>query len=75
MVIPHREAMREGLRRNHLAYSKTAKINIGHSRRLVLGLALVRRPSLRGLSGLAETFLRRGRSWWRGKKERAAVNI
>jgi hypothetical protein len=62
----------EDLQTRGFDYSKTAKINIGHSHRLVLGLALVGKPPLHGLSGLAETSLdlqRRG-----GKEECGMAN-
>jgi hypothetical protein len=56
--------------REDLQCSETAKTNISRSRPLVLGLALVRKPSLHGFSGLAETSLnlrRRGRVLVEGK--------
>ena len=56
--------MKEDLETKRLDGLRTAKTDTRHSRHLVLGLALVRKPSLHGFSGLAEASLnpqRRGK--------------
>ena len=56
--------MKEDLETKRLDGLRTAKTDTRHSRHLVLGLALVRKPSRHGFSGLAEASLnpqRRGK--------------
>ena len=56
--------MKEDLETKRLDGLRTAKTDTRHSRHLVLGLALVRKSSLHGFSGLAEASLnpqRRGK--------------
>ena len=77
-IIPRTEVTREDIRTKRLGCSTTAKTNIRHSRRFVLGLALIRhKPSLHGFSGLAEAcpnLQKRDEGLMGGRKERATVN-